>query len=403
MRAVVVLAWMLCCIGVACKTSTPGDASTPVPPTTPTATNSTTNTGLSQEQVLQLLVISDLTLTTTTLQGNQWPHLTFERSAQSEYIRYDACLDSNPTKCIQGDLISALDFTITGLSPGMNTIKIYACIRKDAVDATANDNCGAAASAIFLQTEMVSQELDDAVTKRNAVEQQILAAGQTLYDAIFLFKNNRDACSDTKIQAFLSVAVMDKYLALGPHFIGVGLEDPTAQILSSTGSDGQVVFTIQSQTTTLSSTSSTSSSGSASDGGSSSPSSLDEGLGITTLVTIGLFGLHAFGHNKLLSTMATEKVKENVQEAKTTASGKTGSVAGSALVIGLIVLTVLLSPGNDPLNDFALTAETTTASPCSACEEAVQSIEDVNTQTTALRSQLQQLNQTVKTLTQKPS
>lgn len=413
MRVYWVLLW-LGSWGVACKTSS--HASTSAPDSLPPVTHQAYSAG----QVQQLLVVDNLKVTTIELQNNQWPHITFTRSPQAEYIRYEACLDVEPTQCIKGDLIAALELTITGLKQGVNTIAVYACVRKNEVESMLPDSCGDPALVRFLQTGQGFQELDDAITKRSAIEQKILAYGQTLYNAILLFKSNHSSCADSRIQAFLSTDVMDKYLALGPHFIGVGLEDPNAQIISGNGSDGHVVFTIQAQTTALQSGSSDSSA--EGDSGSGEKNSLDQGLGAATLATIGLYGLkHALlgklsknsgleaGKQALevekqaleIKSRANVLNKRPVEVMKTEAQAGTKSLIaknpGALVVVGLIALNVIIDKDHDPFSSLGLAA--TSTSSCGVCEDSIKTIVDVNNQAKILRSELQQMDQKIQSLT----
>lgn len=401
--------WVLLWLGswsVACKTSSHASTSAPDP------ISPTTHQAYSAGEVQKLLVVQNLKVTTIALQNNQWPHITFTRSPQAEYIRYEACLDAQPTQCIKGDLIAALELTITGLKPGVNTIAVYACVRKNEVEATVPDSCGDPALVRFLQSGQGFQELDDAITERSAVEQKILAYGQTLYDSILLFKTNYSSCADPKIQAFLSADVMDKYLALGPHFIGVGLEDPSAQIISGNGSDGHVVFTIQAQTIALQSESSDTSSGSSS--GSGGSNALDKGLSVATLTTIGLYGVKHALMGKLAKNSGLEIERkalgvENrakllnkgpVETMKTETKVETKSLIaknpGAFIVVGLVVLDIIIDKDHDPFNSLGLAATSTS---CVVCEDAVKNIVDVNNQTQALRSELQQMDQKIQSLT----
>ncbi len=408
MRTYLVLLW----IGswsVACKTSSHAATSAPDP------IFPTTHQAYSAAEVQQLLVVQDLKVTTIALQNNQWPQISFRRSPQAEYIRYEACLEAEPTQCIKGDLIAALELTITGLKPGVNTIAVYACVRKDQVEAMVPDSCGDPALVRFLQSGQGFQELDDAITERSVVEQKILVYGQTLYNSILLFKANHGSCADPKIQSFISADVMDKYLALGPHFIGVGLEDPTAQIISGDGSDGHVVFTLQAETTTLQSGSSDASSESSSDGGGSS--ALEKGFGVATLTTIGLYGLKHALMGKLTKSpsplaeksplgvndrvkILPEAKQHAVEAMKTGSKVETKSLLaknpGALIVVGLVVLNVIIDKDHDPFNSLGLAA---TSASCVVCEDAVKTIVDVNAQTKTLRSELQQIDQKIQSLT----
>jgi hypothetical protein len=384
-----------------CKTTSPNAGI----PLAPGAMDIPLQSAIPTGDLNKVLTVDLLTVIPIVYQGNTWPQLTFQRSSQSEYIRYKACSQNQPDQCITGNYITANEVVITGLPAGVIDISVYACVRPSLSDPPISNACGNAKQTIFLQPEQASQDLDSQLAVRNQVEQSILGYGQNLYNALQSFDNNYKNCSDSSITGFISPAVLSQYLALGPALIGAALEDPAAQIISQTGGDGTLVFDISTSSTPLAPTAVPGNAADSSSGESSKTSIISKiggGIFVTALV---LYGVKQLVFPKVSGEAAVTRANEARDMKLRTAPSPSseGFLRRNPGLLGIggfgIINAIFgAATGQDSIL-FGLAGDAPMSAACTACNEAKKAILAINTQVDPLRVQLQNLNLSIQQLT----
>jgi len=372
----------------------------------PASTEAPLQSAIPASELGKVLTVDTLTVIPIVYQGNTWPQLTFQRSPQSEYIRYKACSQSQPDQCITGNYITANEVVITGLPAGVIDISVYACVRPSLSDPPIINACGDPNQTIFLQPEQASQDLDSQLAVRNQVEQSILEYGQNLYNALQSFDNNYKNCADPSITNFISPTVLSQYLALGPALIGAGLEDPKAQIISKTGGDGTLVFDISTSSTPLASTAAPGTAAASSSGGSSTNSTVSKVLGAFFVTALVLYGIKQLVFPKVAADAAATRARVANDATlhmvpNRSSQGFLARNKGLVGVAGLGIVDVLVgvATGHTDTILFGLAGDAPMSAACSACNEAKKAILAINTQVDPLRVQLQNLNLSIQQLT----
>ncbi len=345
------------------------------------------------------LKLENISVKAVDIDGSLSPWVTFDMDVQAESVEYQVCDTlKNPPDCtLRSQVIE--NFLITGVQPGLQQIKLRACVRP-ARALVETENCGRWYSELYQQKEDTNVTLRRMVDELDALNQKLKNLGLTIYDAMIVYKANVGKCTDEKITKLIPKEVYDKYIALGPVLIGVGLSDPNAVLVM--GEDGFETIVYPDSIDD-----------DGDDEGTSKEDLSKEAVGVTVivgaLVVAKLAGKAAVGYAagyvkdsalKYWDDVASPKLKERFGphlEKITPSKGKQKFIkyGGIALVtIGLISAVSYLAV-NDPetlsavvsgIGDAFVLTESNNTDPCIMCKNAVAQVLSASKDAESLRN-----------------
>lgn len=174
----------------------------------------------------KLLKIQNFKIQEIELKNNKMPLIRFKKDPRADYVAFSACPKNK--KCIKGSLLTN-NHIIPGLPEGIIDIKVRACVFTNRAQ-EADKLCGPSKSNIFLKQPTIRKRLDELLSRKIQLQEQIKDLGPPTYKAIKLYQRAVDLCTDENVKKMIVPKVLHAYKVLGPELIGIGLLDPNAEI-----------------------------------------------------------------------------------------------------------------------------------------------------------------------------
>mgnify|MGYP000712258661 CR=1 FL=1 len=190
------------------------------------------------------LWVKNLTVTTTMISKTPHGWVSFQLDPRADHIETLDCPYDDKTKEVMPTCRTSTklveNYLLTGLKPGLYSIKVRACVAIAKSKTTAN--CSPYTSAIYQQNPNVEEEIAAKTAELDEINQKLIAMGQPLYKDMLVVQKNLPSCQDQQVNKLITKQIADKYVALGPAYIGAGLTNPNARIVIDESSNISVVF-----------------------------------------------------------------------------------------------------------------------------------------------------------------